>query len=71
MSYDSLSHSKGESKYQMVFIPKRREKELYENIRKSLESDFRELAWQKCRKIEAVHMLLDHVHMRIRTSIRI
>ena len=34
--YDSLSHSKWECKYHVVFIPKCRRKTLYLQLRKSL-----------------------------------
>ena len=46
MSYESLSHSKWECKYHVMFIPKGRKKELYGKIRKFLGPVFRELARQ-------------------------
>jgi len=63
--YQSLSHSKWDSKYHVVFVPKFRRKVLYGDIRKHLGAIFHELARQKeCRIIEG-HMPRDHVHMCI------
>lgn len=41
---ESLSHSKWECKYQVVFIPKCRRKTLYEQLRPHLGEVFRKLA---------------------------
>jgi putative transposase len=63
--YHSLSHSKWDCKYHVVFIPKRRRKVFYGEIRKELGKIFRELAQQKgCNIIEG-HLMPDHVHMCI------
>ena len=64
-SYDSLSHSKWECKYHVVFIPKCRRKTLYLQLRKYLGEVFRKLAGQKESRIEEGHLLADHVHMLI------
>ena len=64
-TYHSLSHSKWDCKYHVVFVPKRRRKVLYGNIRKELGPIFHALARQKeCRIIEG-HLVADHVHMVI------
>ena len=64
-SYNSLSHSKWDCKYHIVWIPKCRTKQLYGKVRKFLGPVFRELAKQKeCTIIEG-HMISDHVHMLI------
>ena len=63
--YDSLSHSKWECKYHVVFIPKCRRKTLYLQLRKHWGEVFRKLAGQKESRIEEGHLLLDHVHMLI------
>ena len=63
--YDSLSHSKWECKYHIVFIPKCRRKTRYIQLRKHLGEVFRKLAAQKESRIEEGHLLLDHVHMLI------
>ena len=63
--YESLSHSKWECKYHVVFIPKCRRKGLYEQLRKYLGEVFRRLAEQKESRVEEGHLLADHVHMLI------
>jgi putative transposase len=64
-SYQSLSHSKWDCKYHIVFVPKRRRKAMFGNIRKQLGGIFHELARQKeCHIIEG-HLMPDHVHMCI------
>ena len=65
-SYESLSHSKWDCKYHVVFIPKRRKKVLYGQIRKFLGPVFHELALQRGSKILEGHMVCDHVHMLIK-----
>lgn len=62
---ESLSHSKWECKYHVVFIPKRRRKTLYERLRRHLGEVFRQLAVQKDSRIEEGHLMRDHVHMLI------
>lgn len=66
MSYESLSHSRWDCKYHIVFIPKGRKKVLYGKIRKFLGPVFRELARQKESEIVEGHMVQDHVHMLIK-----
>ena len=63
--YESLSHSKWECKYHVVFIPKCRRKVLYGNLRRQLGEVFRKLAEQKECRIEEGHLMADHVHMLI------
>jgi len=63
--YESLSHSKWECKYHVVFIQKCRRKVLYGSLRKHLGEVFRQLAEQKECRIEEGHLLVDHVHMMI------
>ena len=63
--YQSLSHSRWNCKYHVVFVPKRRRKTLFGDIRRQLGPIFHELARQKeCRIIEG-HVMPDHIHMRI------
>jgi putative transposase len=63
--YQSLSHSKWDCKYHVVFVPKYRRKAMFLEIRKFLGPVFHELARQKeCRIVEG-HLLSDHVHMCI------
>ena len=61
----SLSHTRWECKYHVVFIPKCRRKTLYSQLRKHLREVFRKLAEQKESRIEEGHLMPDHVHMMI------
>ena len=65
-SYESLTHSKWDCKYHIVFIPKGRKKTLYGNVRKFLGPVFQELASQRGSTIVEGHMVQDHVHMLIK-----
>ena len=61
----SLSHSRWECKYHVVWIPKYRRKTLYGELRKYLGQIFKDLARSReCEIIEG-HMMSDHVHMLI------
>jgi len=61
----SLSHSKWECKYHVVFIPKYRRKALFGQLRRHLGEVFHRLARQKESKIEEGYLMPDHVHMLI------
>jgi putative transposase len=61
--YQSLSPTKGECKYHVVFIPKYRRKVLYGQLRIHLGEVFRELARQKESAIEEGHLQPDHIPM--------
>ena len=63
--YETLSHTKWECKYHVVFIPKYRKKALYGELRKQVGEIFRTLAEQRESRIEEGHLMLDHVHMMI------
>jgi len=63
--YEPLSHTKWDCKYHVVFIPKRRRKVLYRQLRQHLGTVFRTLALQKESRIEEGHLMPDHVHMMI------
>ena len=65
MDYETLSHSKWDCKYHVVFIPKYRRKALYRELRRHLGAAFRTLAEQKESRIEEGHLMVDHVHMLI------
>ena len=54
---ESLSHTKWECKYHVVFIPKYRRRALYEELRRHLGEVFKQLARQKESKIEEGHLL--------------
>ncbi len=61
----SLSHSKWECKYHIIWIPKYRRKSIYKELRPYLGSTFKELAIRKECKIEEGHLMSDHVHILI------
>ena len=61
--YESLSHSKWECKYHVVFIPKCRRKTLYLELRRYLGDVFRKLAEQKESRIEEGHRSRAHVDL--------
>jgi putative transposase len=63
--YESLSHTKWECKYHVVFIPKCRRKLLYGELRRHLGATFRKLTEQRESQIEEGHLMPDHVHMLI------
>ena len=63
--YESLSHSRWECKYHVVFIPKCRRKTLYVSLRKHLGEVFRQLALRRESEILEGHLMPDHVHMLI------
>jgi len=63
--YKSLTHTRWDCKYHVVFIPKRRRKLIYGKLRKGLGAMFHELAGRKGCKIEEGHLMIDHVHMCI------
>ena len=64
-SYQSLAYSKWKCNYQVVFIPQRGRKALYEQLGKHLGAIVHDLAEQKgCRIIEGP-LLTDHVHKAV------
>ena len=62
---ESLSHTKWECKYHIVFIPKCRKKALYGALRQQLGNRLRRLAMQRESRIEEGHLMRDHVHMLV------
>jgi putative transposase len=63
--FESLSHTKWDCKYHVVFIPKRRRKTLYGELRPHLGEVFGKLAPQKECRVEKGRLMPDHVHMMI------
>ena len=61
----SLSHTKWECKYHIVWIPKYRKKAIFEDLRNYLGEIFRDLARQKECKVVEGHLMPDHVHILI------
>ena len=65
-SYESLSHSRWDCKYHVVFVPKYRKKVIYGEKKEFLRRIFHELAAQKGCEIVSGSLVQDHVHMLIR-----
>jgi putative transposase len=63
--YESLSHTKWECKFHVVFIPKCRRRTIYGAIRRDLGPVLHKLTEQKESRIEEGHTMIDHVHMLI------
>jgi len=63
--YQSLSHTKWQCKYHIIFIPKYRRRTLFGVVRRELGGVFHRLAEQKGCRIEEGHLMPDHVHMLI------
>ena len=63
--YRSLSHTKWDCKYHVVFIPKYRRKRIFGKLRGHLGEMLHELAKQKQSRIVEGHLRPDHVHMCI------
>ena len=63
--YQSLSHSRWDCKYHVVFVPKRRRRVLFGQARRQLGEIFHALARQKECQIVEGHLMPDHVHMCI------
>jgi REP-associated tyrosine transposase len=63
--HETLSHTKWDCKYHIVFIPKYRRKALYKELRRHLGEVFRSLAQQRESYIEEGHLMSDHVHLLI------
>ena len=61
--YQSLSHSRWDCKYHVVFVPKRRRKVLFGKTRRQLGEIFHALARQKECQIVEGHLMPDTVHM--------
>jgi putative transposase len=63
--YQSLSHTRWDCKYHVVYIPKKRKKRIFGALRKHLGEVLHELAGHKESKIVEGHLMPDHVHMCI------
>ena len=57
--YKSLTHTRWDCKYHVVFIPKRRQKVIYGRLRKFLGDIFHELAKRKGCEILEGHLMRD------------
>ncbi len=63
--YQSLSHTRWDCKYHVVFIPKRRKQKVFGALRRHLGEIFKELAQHKGSQVVEGHLMSDHVHMCI------
>ena len=61
----SLSHSRWECQFHVVFTPKYRKKVIFGQIRQDLGDVMHELARQRDSRIVEGHLMSDHVHMLI------
>ncbi len=62
----SLSHTKWNLKYHIVFIPKYRRKEIYGKLRSDIGRIIRQLCEYKGVEIIEAHAMSDHIHMLVR-----
>jgi len=62
---ETLTHTRWECKYHVVFIPKYRRKPIYGQLRRKLGEVLHGLARQKECRIEEGHLMVDHVHVLI------
>ena len=60
---ESLSHTRWDCKFHVVFIPKCRRRTLYTQLRQHLGEVFRNLAGQRESRVEEGRLMSDHVHM--------
>jgi len=61
--YKSLTHTRWDCKYHVVFIPKKRQKNIYGHLRKMLKETLHELAQRKGCEIVEGYLMRDHIHM--------
>lgn len=61
----SLAHTKLMCKYHIVFTPKYRRKEIYNQVRRDFIGIFKRLCKYKGVEILEGHMMPDHVHMLV------
>ncbi len=62
----SLSHTRWNCKYHIVFIPKCRRKEIYGKLRSDIGKILRTLCEYKEVEIIEAHAMSDHIHMLVR-----
>ena len=62
----SLSHTRWNCKYHIVFIPKYRRKEIYGKLRANIGQIIRQLCEYKDFEIIEAHAMSDHIHMLVK-----
>ena len=65
MDESSLSHTKWECKYHIVFAPKYRRKEIFGKLKVDIGQILRQLCKQKEVEVLEAHACLDHIHMLV------
>ena len=65
MDESSLSHTKWECKYHIVFAPKFRRKEIYGKLKTDIGQILRQLCRQKEVEVIEAHACIDHIHMLV------
>ncbi|GIO26325.1 IS200/IS605 family transposase [Ornithinibacillus bavariensis] len=65
-SDNSLSHTRWNCKYHIVFIPKYRRKVVYGKLRKDIGAILRRLCEMKDVEIIEAHAMPDHIHMLVK-----
>ena len=63
---NSLSHTRSNCKYHIVFIPKYRRKAIYGKIRSDIGVIIRQLCEYKGVEIIEAHAMVDHIHMLVK-----
>ncbi|TCP13439.1 transposase IS200 family protein [Bisgaardia hudsonensis] len=64
----SLSHTRWNCKYHIVFIPKFRRKAIYGKLRMDIGSILRQLCNYKNVEIIEAHAMKDHIHMLLKVQ---
>ena len=62
---DSLAHTTWECKYQIVFAPKFRRKEIYETLKREIGMILRKLCRRKEVEVISAEACPDHIHMYV------
>ena len=65
MDYNSLSHTKWNCNYHVVFAPKYRRQAIYGKIKEEIGQILRKLCEQKGIEIIEAHAMPDHIHMLV------
>ena len=65
MDESSLSHTKWECKYHIVFAPKYRRKEIFGKLKIDIGQILRQLCKQKEVEVLEAHACVDHIHMLV------
>jgi putative transposase len=65
MDENSLSHTKWECKYHIVFAPKFRRKEIFGKLKTDIGQILRQLCRQKEVEVIEAHACMDHIHMLV------